>query len=138
MGRVMMILWMMLALVAIVVGYIRLAPSDPVTWHVVPEISADKDFGRGVARVVETGPDGLSRLHGIALSTPRTTVLAGSVEQGMVTYVTRTAVWGFPDYTTARQDGEMLRIVARSRFGRRDFGVNRDRVNGWLAALQPG
>jgi uncharacterized protein (DUF1499 family) len=91
----------------------------------------------GVIRVVEAGPDGLAKLDELAQATPRTTVLAGSVEDGMITYVTRTQVIGFPDYTTVQQDGDVLRIHARLRFGRSDFGVNRDRVDGWLAALQP-
>ena len=54
----------------------------------------------------------------------------------MLTYITRSAAIGFPDYTTARQDGDQLVIWARQRFGRSDFGVNRRRVDGWLDALQ--
>ena len=133
----MMGLWLLLAVVAVVLGYVRLAPSDPQRWHVLPEISADKDFGSGAVRVVETGPGGLARLDALARATPRTTVLAGSVQEGMVTYVTRSAVIGFPDYTTARQDGDTLRIYARQRFGRSDLGVNRQRIEGWIDALQP-
>ena len=91
----------------------------------------------GVLRVAETGPDGLAKLDAYARATTRTSVLAGSVGEGMVTYITRTKVFGFPDYTTAQQDGDTLRIYARLRFGRRDFGVNKSRVDGWLALLQP-
>ncbi|MCA0872027.1 DUF1499 domain-containing protein [Seohaeicola saemankumensis] len=134
----MMVLWVILAGLVVAIGYVRLAPSDPVKWHVSPEASQDRDFARGVTRVLETGPGGLARFDAIARTTPRTVVLAGSVDTGMVTYVTRSVVWGFPDYTTARQDGDQLRIYARSRFGRKDFGVNRARVEGWLAALQAG
>ena len=118
-------------------AYIRLAPSDAAQWHVAPAGTANEDMPGGVIRIVETGPDGLAQLDKIAQATPRTSVLAGSVEDGMITYVTRTKVIGFPDYTTAQQDGDTLRIHARLRFGRSDFGVNRDRVEGWLAALQP-
>ena len=132
-----MLAWVLLAIIVVGLGYIRLAPSDPAQWHVLPDFDRDKDFKAGVMRVVETGPDGLVRLHDIAVATPRTTVLAGSPEEGMVTYVTRTKVFGFPDYTTAAQDGDMLKIYARLRFGRRDSGVNRARVEAWLAALQP-
>ncbi|MEM9126862.1 MAG: DUF1499 domain-containing protein, partial [Pseudomonadota bacterium] len=73
----------------------------------------------------------------IARASARTSVLAGSVSDGLVTYVTRSRLIGFPDYTTAQQDGDTLRIHARLRFGRSDFGVNRNRVDTWLAALQP-
>lgn len=130
-------LWLAVGLVVLLGAYVRLAPSDPAQWHVVPVGDANRDMQGGVIRLVETGPDGLARLDAIARATPRTTVLAGSVEEGMVTYVTRTRVVGFPDYTTARQDGATLRIHGRLRFGRSDFGVNRNRVDAWLAALQP-
>ena len=63
-------------------------------------------------------------------------MLAGSVEQGMITYVTRSIVVGFPDYTTVLQNGDQLVIYARLRFGRSDFGVNHARIKRWIDALQ--
>ncbi len=135
-GQMKMVLWLLIAVGLAMGAYIRLAPSDPVRWHVAPE-DAERDLKGGVVRVVETGPDGLARLDKIARATPRTSVLAGSLEEGMITYITRTKVFGFPDYTTVQQDGDTLRIYARLRFGRKDFGVNRDRVTQWLALLQP-
>ncbi|MBJ6373385.1 DUF1499 domain-containing protein [Sedimentitalea arenosa] len=139
MGRLMMLLWVLVAVVVVLLGYIRLAPSDPVVWHAMPEgISEDRDRSNGVVRVIEAGPDTLSRLDAIILSTPRTKPLAGTVEEGMVTYVTRSAVMGFPDYTTVRREGDSLVIHGRARFGRSDLGVNRERVEGWIDALQAG
>ncbi len=135
-GQMKMVLWLLIAVGLAMGAYIRLAPSDPVRWHVA-HVDAERDLKGGVVRVVETGPDGLARLDKIARATPRTSVLAGSLEEGMITYITRTKVFGFPDYTTVQQDGDTLRIYARLRFGRRDFGVNRDRVTQWLALLQP-
>ena len=64
-------------------------------------------------------------------------VFAGSVAEGRVTYVTRTKWIGFPDYTTAEQHDDVLRVWGRLRFGRSDFGVNKARVDRWLADLQP-
>ncbi len=116
-------------------AYIRLAPSDPKRWHVAPQADADRDLQGGVLRVVEAGPDGLARLDAIARAAPRTTVLAGSIGDGMITYITRTKVIGFPDYTTVQQDGDVLRIHGRLRFGRKDFGVNKARVDGWLGQM---
>lgn len=116
-------------------AYIRLAPSVIERWHVIPDVREDKVFSNGVRKRVMIGQDGLRRLDRIVETDPRTYRLAGSVEQGMVTYVTRTRMVGFPDYTTAMQAGEDLLIYARSRFGRRDFGTNADRVNRWLDAL---
>ena len=77
------------------------------------------------------------RLDALVRDTPRTQVLAGSLAQGMLTYVTRSAFFGFPDYTTVRQRGAHLEIYARLRFGRSDLGVNRARVEQWLSALGP-
>ena len=56
----------------------------------------------------------------------------------MVTYITRTQVLGFPDYTTAAQDGDLLKVYARLRFGRSDLGANKERINGWLAEMEAG
>ncbi len=133
-----MIFWILLVVVIGLMAYIRLAPSDAATWHILPQIDGDSDHAGGAKRVVQTGPDGLSRLHEVANSTPRTKVLAGSVDDGMVTYVTRTRVMGFPDYTTAHQDGDDLKLHGRLRFGRSDFGVNRARIEAWIKALTPG
>lgn len=122
----------LIAIVAILIGYVRLAPSDPAIWHVMPEFSSDQDLAGGVQRVVDTGPDGLARLAPIVMQTPRTTVLAGSVDAGMMTFVTRSKLWGFPDYTTVQQDGDLMKIYGRLRFGRSDLGVNKARVDAWL------
>lgn len=127
--------WILLVGVVAFGAWVRLAPSDPARWNRMPETVADKDFEAGAMRVVEAGPDGLARLDRIARGWPRTRVLAGSVDAGMITYVTRTAVWGFPDYTTVRQVGGRLELYARLRFGRGDMGVNRARLEAWLAEL---
>ncbi|MEM8732326.1 MAG: DUF1499 domain-containing protein [Pseudomonadota bacterium] len=130
-----MTVMILLAALAILVGYIRLAPSDPAVWNRMPAFTADKDMANGVERVVQTGPDGLRHLADVARQTPRTTVLAGTPDDGMMTFVTRSQIWGFPDYTTAQQDGDTLKIYARQRFGSRDLGVNKARVDGWIARL---
>ena len=135
MGRWIMIMWVGFAVVVGFLGYVRVASSSVARWHVEPKFTADKDFPGGVVRLVETGADGLARLDVVARATDRTSVLAGSVDEGMITYVTRSAVIGFPDYTTVQQDGEQLKIYARLRFGRSDFGVNHKRVRRWLDAL---
>ncbi|MEP3332951.1 DUF1499 domain-containing protein [Sedimentitalea sp.] len=133
----MVIVWLVLTLVVVAMGYIRLAPSDPVEWHQMPDQPQVEDFANGVIRVVETGPNGLAELDAIATATPHTERRFGSVEDGMVTYVTRSLVFGFPDYTTVRQTGDTLEIYGRARFGKSDLGVNRARVEGWIDALQP-
>ena len=131
----MAVVWVLLAVFLAVFAYVRFAPSDPDRWHQITEFSEDKTFGNGAARVVLIGKDGLKRLAAVAEADARTQVLAGSVGEGKMTFVSRSRTVGFPDYTTAVQEGETLRILARSRFGRKDFGVNGERIDRWIEAL---
>lgn len=142
------VLWL-LALVVVAAGaWVRLAPSDPAVWHVDPVTEASSDgtirAGMGDARValvLAGAPEEvLSRLDAIALATPRTVRLAGSGAEGRITWVTRSALWGFPDYTTAaaRTDagGTRLDLFGRLRFGASDLGVNAARLADWVARLK--
>lgn len=132
-----MIFYVVVILVAAGLAWIRFAPSDPAVWHVDPKVTADQDLSTGVRRRIEGGEPTLLALHKIILETPRTEVLAGSPEEGHITYVTRSKWMGFPDYTTLMLNGEQVELWARLRFGQSDLGVNKKRVEGWLAAL-PG
>ncbi|WP_172975059.1 MULTISPECIES: DUF1499 domain-containing protein [Roseivivax] len=117
--------------------FIRFAPSDPEVWHVDPQVSADQDLAQGVRRRIPGGEERMAELDRIILSTPRTELLAGSVEEGRITYITRSKWMGFPDYTTIQQDGDVIELYARLRFGQSDMGVNKARVEGWLNELGP-
>ena len=142
---------LLLALIAVGgAGYIRLAPSDPARWHVRPEgtppsgapLAVLEGGAKAALRLPDATPEQvLTRLDAIARATPRTTTLAGSADEGMITWVTRSRLFGFPDYTTAaaRPDGSatILTLHARLRFGRSDFGVNAARLRDWLAQLSP-
>lgn len=61
--------------------------------------------------------------------------MAGSISSGMVTYITRSKFWGFPDYATIWVSGDDLIVYSRLRFGRGDMGVNKARVEDWLLQL---
>src|SRR6056297_2625384 len=114
-------------------AYVRLAPTDPALWHVDPA-AAETGAGRFVVRpqggdiagpVLPMPPaEALAAIDAVARATPRTRLLAGSPEEGRVTYVTRSALWGFPDYTTVEavpaEGGAALVIYARLRFGESD------------------
>ena len=131
-------------LVAGAAGYVRFAPSDPARWHVAPA-GAEGPAGEiqavnGGATLHLTPPDPaavLARLDAIALATPRTLRLAGSVGEGRITWVSRSRLWGFPDYTTAQITPDGLTLHARQRFGSNDWGVNAARLRDWLAQLSP-
>ena len=132
----------LLLLALIVLGgmaYVRLAPSDPARWHVDPGQVTGGGERRSVTLDGTPPRETLARLDAIALATPRTTRLAGSPEEGRITWVTRSALFGFPDYTTAatRTEGTatVLTLHARQRFGRNDLGVNGARLDEWLGLL---
>lgn len=133
------VLYLVLLAAIILLAYIRLAPSDPDRWHRMRDDPEDRDMQGGALRVL-TGqpPDALQRLDEIAMAEDRTTRLAGTVEEGMITYVSRSKWLGFPDYTTVRQAGDRLEIHGRLRFGRSDFGVNRARLDRWIGKLRQG
>jgi Protein of unknown function (DUF1499) len=126
-------------------AYVRLAPSDPARWHI--DLAApDLNIEPGIAFCLRPGDRYmpadqdmnalLERLDQVALSTPRTKRVAGAVVEGRITWVTRTAVLGFPDYTTAQvMPGPGLCVVGRQRFGTRDLGVNGRRIAGWMKDL---
>ena len=142
-------------LVLIVLGfglYVRFAPSDAARWHLplptdsiaLADCRLSIQQGRGDARVACLLPGAptevLMALDQVAMTSPRTTRLAGSWADGRITWITRSALWGFPDYTTAQvtpgPDGKSrLDIHARLRFGQSDLGVNTARLADWLGRL---
>ncbi len=125
-------------------AYVRLAPSDPADWHV--DLAApgfDPEKGQLFCATAENryGPlpdagEALARLDGIAMATPRTQRLAGSAGEGRITWITRTRLMGYPDYTTAQvmPDGGLC-LFGRQRFGDGDFGVNAARIGAWAQEL---
>jgi len=132
-------------------AFIRLAPSDPARWHVDP-VTVEKPAFPGYALmrpndgdpaspVFRVPPERLmAEIDAIAMSAPRVTRLAGSVDAGHVTYVVRSRVMGFPDYVSVRvlpvaDDAAQLAVFSRLRFGYDDLSVNRSRVESWLSAL---
>jgi len=120
--------------------WVRAAPSDPARWHADP---AAGQAGANAARAgvaLDLPPDqALAAFDEVALAEPRTARLAGTVAEGRITYVTRSALWGFPDYTTVAAvpegAGSRLIVYARARFGQSDLGVNAARLYRWLAVL---
>jgi hypothetical protein len=134
-----------LALAALLIlgagAMVRLLPSDPADWHVDLAMPSFQPRAHSTYLCLEPGgrytPAGpaaatLTALDKAALESARTHRLAET--EGRITWVTRSLIWGFPDYTTAQVmgDGETLCLYARQRFGPRDWGVNRARVQGWL------
>jgi len=145
----MWVLWAVLAIVVGFAGWVRLAPLNSEVWHVDPMV-AESPGSRGWLVRPEAGDaawpvwalppeDVLGTLDKVALGEPRTRRIAGDVGAGRITYVTRSRLWGFPDYTTVQvipgAAGATLALHARARFGQSDVGVNRARVERWRDAL---
>jgi uncharacterized protein (DUF1499 family) len=129
------ILWVILILVVGALAYVRLAPSDPARWNQQVTETANTTMQSGAVRVIPAGDETFERLDVIMRDLPRTDVLAGSVAEGRVTYITRSKWMGFPDYTTIDREGDELRLYARSRFGQSDLGVNIARLQNVLGQL---
>ena len=153
--------WLAVAvLLAAATGFfvINSSSHDPARWHVDPatarpganpnEYFAAPNGTTAAPADAETRlyPERpralLARFDAIARAQPRTQVVAGDPGSLMITYVQRSRVFGFPDYLTvkavATEGGTGLIVWSRARYGRGDFGVNRARVEAWLAALDGG
>ena len=138
----MRILIIFAVLVGVLMAYFRFAPTDTAKWHRLPDAAAlgdTADMGSflAVRRIAAPADQVLTAVEQRALATPRTTLLVGRVQEGMITFQTRSLFWGFPDHTTVGVKDDLLVIYGRLRFGRSDFGVNKARIEGWLETLGP-
>jgi uncharacterized protein (DUF1499 family) len=71
---------------------------------------------------------------------PRVTELGVSNDKLQFDYVQRSALFSFLDTITVRfiplgDSGSTVAIYSRSHYGRKDMGVNRNRVEQWLSSL---
>ena len=137
------------AAMAIALVYARLAPSDPATWNIDPTDPAIKPGPKGYllrangdapAPVFDAAPGILLEvLEDIALMSPGTERLAGDPLRRQITFLSRSAVLGLPDYTTVQAVAigarTSLVIYARSRFLPVGKSAHRARVDSWLTAL---
>lgn len=130
--------------------YFRMVPDDPATWHADPLTAVKPDSpnaalirpegGDSAAPVYDVTPVALAEaLDAVALAEPRTKRIAGSPGELWMTYVQRSAAWGFPDYISVKavpaEGGATWAAFSRARFGTSDLGVNAARLDRWQAAL---
>lgn len=141
------ILVVALVVVAALMVYVRAAPSGP-DWALDPEKEGRSGDGRWLiadggdepALLIDGRPrevlDALSRIA----SDDGAQVVSWDLENGMATFVHRSRVWGFPDYISVKAVPEAGRTrvsaYSRLRFGRKDFGVNRSRLERWMRRLR--
>lgn len=122
---------------------VRVSGMDRDRWHVPPLAAYDaaidqpaRALTNGAVMRLSGGAETLAALAEQAQATARTQLVAGSVTEGRMTWLTRSALWGFPDHTTAEilPDGTVA-VWARAQYGASDLGVNAARLNAWRAAL---
>lgn len=140
----MKLILLIILLAAVLQAYVRLAPTDLSRWHVDPDTAPDPGQG-GKRKTIDLdmAPGAVwGRLTQAMQAEPRSRLIAGGPDSGMATWEVRSAVWGFPDYVTAKVtpngDGARLVILSRLRFGKGDMGVNAKRVARVLKALEQG
>lgn len=136
----MMFTLVLIAIVALL-AYIRLATSDPAIWHIAldprPAIlgapSPDAVVTLRGGAYMDLPASSFAALKSVAANTPRTQILTETADH--ITWITRSKLIGFPDYTTAQITPTGVIVYARLRFGGDDMGVNAARLTAWRAAL---
>jgi len=138
---------------------VRTATHDPAIWHqdprTVPPSDTPNDYRIAIQALTEYPVNMEAPIYDINAATlalafdefvmgqPRVERVAGSPQEGFITYVQRTPQLQIPDYISVRffdLEGEnvgrsTIAIYSRSRYGYGDMGVNEQRAKAWLASL---
>lgn len=143
----MMFFWTVLLIFVALQLYVRLAPTQPETWAIATAQKAPGDYpsegGFMAVRDVEGDGSAFLRAFDQAMQAEPRTSLFGTVD-GQQVYVSRSQLWGFPDYTTVNvepvvgSDRARATIYSRLRFGRSDMGVNKQRMKRVLGSVGAG
>ena len=130
-----------------VIGWIRFSPSDKDRWHVDPaeaDYSQETGFrliGPEAPRFPSSATNILEEFSDIATSEVRVKRLDGDISEGMITFMAWSKYVGFRDYITVKAVAEgtetKLAVISRAHFSvGSDWGLNRERLNRWLAELE--
>jgi uncharacterized protein (DUF1499 family) len=130
-----MTVFILICIAVAFLAYIRFAPLSVERFHVSISATENMDMKGAYIRIVPNTSGAMEKLENTLKALPRTSLLAGSVAEGHVTYVTRTKWMGFPDYTTIEQSDDTIKMFARLRFGSKDMGVNAARLRKLIKAL---
>lgn len=121
--------------------YSRLRLKRSPNQYLVAPVGTTADPPHRVAPVFDMPVEKLAaQFRGHALSQPRVTLINVSADGRELELVQRSKVFRFPDKISARflplaLGKSTLIVYSRAKYGRRDFGVNRKRIDSWLAAL---
>jgi len=114
----------------------------PNQFLVMPAGFTAKAKPHAVSPVFAKTPDQvLDAVKKVALAEPRTTLLTEDRGARQLSLVQKSKTFRFPDFINVEAvplgSGQTaLAIYSRAKLGIRDFGVNRARIERWLAALQ--
>lgn len=122
-----------------------LRPSGrPNQWLVLPPGFAGATAAHAESPVFPVAPRVLMQaVKQLATEEPRTELVHGDAGHGQAEFVARSRVFRFPDRITVAVfavpgggERSALAVWSRAVYGRRDFGVNRARVERWLRLLE--
>ena len=143
------VLYIVILIAALAVAaavYIRMAPLDAEALHVDPaDVTplASPNYALMVGTTghfIQAEPSDVGARIAAVAAADGAQVLAGSPEEGHVTYVIRSRIMGFPDIVSLRwqaQDGgTQLDIFARAIYGYSDFGTNTRLAHRWSQAAR--
>ena len=122
--------------------FARLQRSRTANDHLLAPAGLTTAAVDGPAPEFELDPDRLiAAFRAMARAQPRTVETGFDAALRQAACVQRSKLFRFPDTVTARAvelapGRAALAIYSRSRYGRRDFGVNRNRVEDWLRQLR--
>lgn len=141
------LLFTLLGIFILAILWVRYAPIDRDKWHVDPaEIDEPgraglRLIGREAPRFPGDAETVLETFSDVALAEPRVKILDGSIDEGMITFITRSKTFGFADMTTVKAVGEgrltKLSVASRTSVpNASDWGVNRERLDRWLGEVE--
>ena len=155
---VLLIVLLVLSLTGYALYSVRTSTHDPELWHVNPLTVPPQpspngyrvadpemtDYAVDRPAPIYAGDAGViaTAFDTFVMGQPRIEKIAGSVEDRWITYVQRTEALRFPDYISVRfidlegTGTSTVAIFSRSRYGYGDMGVNQQRVDAWLKALE--
>ncbi len=119
---------------------LRLTPKPNQYLLAPPGLCAEAVAHRESPRFALSAPELAARFADSLRTEPRLEWAERSADGLAARLVQRSAVFRFPDDIDVRflatpEGGSTLAIYARARYGTYDFGVNRHRIERWLARL---
>lgn len=134
-----------LVFIIAVLVVLRLIPVDTEPYHEDPAEPEHKRsevrlIGREAPRFPADADTVLETLLEIVRRDWTAGVVEGSVDEGMITFVARSPVFGFRDFITVKATdeagGSKLAVYARPRMNVYDWGANSRRLDRWLGELE--